>query len=326
MGGADHHVVTMTGELADTFATRAEGVAAHRGARGARAWRPCRSTPGRAGFVAPDRAGRHVQDIASANWYASAALVARRRASALFMDMGSTTTDIVPVADRRGRGARLHRRGTSRGRRARLYRAHAQLPDGGGATARRSPGAGPPWSTRISPPWRTCIASSACSPRAPTRWRPRTGGRRPPKPRARASPAWSAATPPMPTPQQWTALAHWLAEAQMRAVLDGAMLVLSAGTLPADAPVITAGIGAATLREIARRLGREAVAFEIAARCRARGARTGDAVRAGRRTRDSGERSGLTRHSRRQADAWLAPAGCISSRERCLLQSWPPPR
>ena len=36
-------------------------------------------------------------DIASANWHATAALVARLTGEALFVDMGSTTTDIIPV-------------------------------------------------------------------------------------------------------------------------------------------------------------------------------------------------------------------------------------
>ena len=36
-------------------------------------------------------------DVASANWHATAALVARLVGDALFVDMGSTTTDLIPV-------------------------------------------------------------------------------------------------------------------------------------------------------------------------------------------------------------------------------------
>src|ERR1035437_10756958 len=50
-------------------------------------------------LVAPADAGRHIADIASANWFASASVVGKAIGSALFMDMGSTTTDIVPVLD-----------------------------------------------------------------------------------------------------------------------------------------------------------------------------------------------------------------------------------
>ena len=60
----------------------------------------------------------------------------------------------------------------------------------------------------------------------------------------------------------WDALARWFAEAQMRAIIDGAMLVVSAATLAPDAPVVGAGIGAGIVREIARRLGREYIPFE----------------------------------------------------------------
>src|SRR2546430_10278525 len=39
------------------------------------------------------------------------------------------------------------------------------------------------------------------------------------------------------------ALARWFAEAQLRAIVDAAMLVVSAAALPSDAPVVGAGIG-----------------------------------------------------------------------------------
>src|SRR5207253_172648 len=52
---------------------------------------------GRAGFIAPQAAVRHAEDIASANWHATAALLAKLPGTALLIDMGSTTTDLVPV-------------------------------------------------------------------------------------------------------------------------------------------------------------------------------------------------------------------------------------
>src|SRR5256885_428732 len=56
--------------------------------------------------------------------------------------------------------------------------------------------------------------------------------------------------------QQWTVPARWFAEAQIRIITDAAMLILSRGELPADAPVVAAGIGGMLIGEIARRLGR----------------------------------------------------------------------
>jgi (4-(4-[2-(gamma-L-glutamylamino)ethyl]phenoxymethyl)furan-2-yl)methanamine synthase len=59
----------------------------------------------------------------------------------------------------------------------------------------------------------------------------------------------------------WLMLAHWFAEVQIRSIIDGAMLVLSHGALPADAPILGAGIGDAVVRKVARRLGRPHVGF-----------------------------------------------------------------
>jgi probable H4MPT-linked C1 transfer pathway protein len=60
----------------------------------------------------------------------------------------------------------------------------------------------------------------------------------------------------------WQALARWFAEAQVRAVTDGAMLVLSQGGLAPEVPIVAAGAGAAVLREVAQRLSRECVDFD----------------------------------------------------------------
>src|SRR5882724_5594164 len=98
MQPAQRHVVTMTAELADTFASRAEGVERIAALAGHELGDTALLYAGRAGFVSLGSASGLVTDIASANWHASAALVARQHRGALFIDMGSTTTDIVPVA------------------------------------------------------------------------------------------------------------------------------------------------------------------------------------------------------------------------------------
>src|SRR5262249_42745745 len=57
-------------------------------------------------FVGAPEARAHAAEIASANWHVCARLVAQRCGNALFVDMGSTTTDVIPVAGRKliGRG------------------------------------------------------------------------------------------------------------------------------------------------------------------------------------------------------------------------------
>src|SRR5690348_9489949 len=79
MGKADRHVCTMTGELADTFASRREGVERLAAAAiHSLEPEPVALYAGRAGYVEPGRAGHHVEEIASANWHAIAMLVAKR--------------------------------------------------------------------------------------------------------------------------------------------------------------------------------------------------------------------------------------------------------
>lgn len=100
------HAATMTGELADVFEHREAGVASIV-SRAADALSPDVSFyAGDEGFVDASAAPARWRAIASANWLATAHLVARRVADALVVDIGSTTTDLVPVA-----GGRIGARG-----------------------------------------------------------------------------------------------------------------------------------------------------------------------------------------------------------------------
>ena len=98
LGDADRHAITMTGELCDAFPSRREGVA---GLAAIAANHLAPATPslyaGRAGFVELGEAASHAADIASANWHASAALLALELRDALFIDIGSTTADLIPI-------------------------------------------------------------------------------------------------------------------------------------------------------------------------------------------------------------------------------------
>ena len=55
------------------------------------------------------------------------------------------------------------------------------------------------------------------------------------------------------SPEAWRALAAWLAESQLRQVVDAALLVLSRAGLPEDAPVLGAGAGCHVARVLAAR-------------------------------------------------------------------------
>jgi probable H4MPT-linked C1 transfer pathway protein len=98
LGGAHNMAVTMTAELADCFATKREGVAfvldAFRTAfPEVEPW--IYGIDGR--FRSSDAARQRPNQIAAANWRASATFVARTCPDALFIDVGSTTTDVIPI-------------------------------------------------------------------------------------------------------------------------------------------------------------------------------------------------------------------------------------
>ncbi len=115
------HAVTMTGELSDVFADRQEGVAYLVAMmRAATAGQRLLIYGGRAGFLDPDAALALPLDVASANWHASATLAARACGDGLLVDIGTTTTDLVPFRARRARLCRLQRWRAARRRRARL--------------------------------------------------------------------------------------------------------------------------------------------------------------------------------------------------------------
>lgn len=96
--GADVRAFTMTGELSDIFPSREAGVAGLLGQISKHFPSGKRLIyAGRSGFVGIDEAARLTMDVASANWHATASLVAKLAGNALFVDMGSTTTDIIAV-------------------------------------------------------------------------------------------------------------------------------------------------------------------------------------------------------------------------------------
>jgi len=96
--------VTMTAELADCFSTKVEGVAAILRAVGEAAggtpivvWQ----TSGE--FATPEQAVGRPMAVAAANWHALATWAGRLapRGKALLIDIGSTTSDIIPLRDGR---------------------------------------------------------------------------------------------------------------------------------------------------------------------------------------------------------------------------------
>jgi (4-(4-[2-(gamma-L-glutamylamino)ethyl]phenoxymethyl)furan-2-yl)methanamine synthase len=107
------HVVTMTGELADVFVDRAQGVRELLDVMtGQLAKAPLLIYAGHTGFLTPEAAVRNPEPVASANWFAAAQLTAGKLAEGLFVDVGSTTTDMLIFAHGRveARGYSDHQR------------------------------------------------------------------------------------------------------------------------------------------------------------------------------------------------------------------------
>src|SRR5207247_2078619 len=94
----DPHGVTMTAELSQLFRTKRDGVAFVLDAVTQAfpdGWVRVYAVDG--GWRTADEARRDPLAVAAANWAATARLVARRYPDCILIDVGSTTTDIVPI-------------------------------------------------------------------------------------------------------------------------------------------------------------------------------------------------------------------------------------
>jgi probable H4MPT-linked C1 transfer pathway protein len=261
VGFADAHAATMTGELSMAFPSRAEGVRAL-AARIASALAPARSSfyAGRAGFLTFDQVDAHVIDIASANWHASAALIARQTPEALFIDMGSTTTDIIPVVA----GAVAARGYTDAERLATGELVYAGLVRSlVFASADRAPLAGA-WTPLMNDDFANMADVHRIIGDLPdgADVQATTDGRDKSVASSRGRLARMVGRDAYEMDDAaWLGLAQWFAERQLREIADAAMQVLSGGRLAVEAPVVAAGTGGDVLRELSRRVGRRHLPF-----------------------------------------------------------------
>jgi probable H4MPT-linked C1 transfer pathway protein len=91
-------LVTMTGELVDLFPNRQAGVYEIAKVVNKRLGQQVLFYGGTSGWLPFNEVASHAQSIASMNWHASAQYVAQTIGKALFIDIGSTTTDMIPIA------------------------------------------------------------------------------------------------------------------------------------------------------------------------------------------------------------------------------------
>jgi probable H4MPT-linked C1 transfer pathway protein len=102
--GAAEHAVTMTGEMVDLFPDREAGVQGIAAALAASLPAPSSALhffAGDAGWCSAGDVARHWENIASANWLATARHAALVFPEGVLVDIGSTTTDLIAFGNER---------------------------------------------------------------------------------------------------------------------------------------------------------------------------------------------------------------------------------
>ncbi len=255
------HAVTMTGEMADLFEDRDIGVRSltavmQESLDGATLW----IYAGRAGFLGPEAVVRDPAPAASANWHASAAYAAHGVEEGLFVDVGSTTTDIVPFRDRAVR-ARGH---TDRERMAADELVYTgvvrtpvmvladRIPFRGGwlrVMAERFASTADVYRLAGGLPAHADLLPSA------------DGGGKGVADSARRLARMLGCDGVHGDLSEWRRVAGFLAERQLGHIRDACECVLSRGVLGEGAPLVGAGVGRFVVRTIAGRMGRPYLDF-----------------------------------------------------------------
>jgi probable H4MPT-linked C1 transfer pathway protein len=263
LGAVDRVGVVLTAELADTFENRRDGVA-QVALRIAQAFgnETVFVYAGPAGLVPLAAAANHVRGVASANWHATASVVALALPDALLVDIGSTTADLVPV--RAGAVAATGYTDAERLTAGELVYTGATRTSLM-AVAERVPFAGT-WQPLMNEHFAT-IADvhrlTGTLPDGVDQHATADGrGQSVAESRARLARLLGRDTEDA-SEAEWRAVAHHLAERQLRALHDAAAQVLSRTSLPDDAPVVAAGIGAFLADRLAARLARPVVPFSV---------------------------------------------------------------
>jgi len=261
LGPASRNAATMTAELCDAFADRTEGVLnVVRIASRELAPSNLLFYSGNSGFIDAEAVTTKTRAVASANWHASGALVARHFPEALFVDMGSTTTDIVPIKS----GAVATRGYTDAERMA-----HGELVYAGVVRSMLVAGLRlVPFEGRWVPLMNEWFAHSSDVYRLlgelpeDADVMPTADGRDKSIEASRARLARQIGHEVSDaSPRAFTHLARFFAEAQLREIIDGTHLVLSQVYLNREAPVVGAGVGRFVIKRLAQRLERAYVDF-----------------------------------------------------------------
>jgi len=267
LGAAPFHAVTMTGEMVDSFPSRGEGVSRLVAAITERLpGSTVRFYAGGQGFLDPAGALRDPGAVASANWVATAALVAARQSPALLVDVGSTTTDIIPVMNRQVRA--VGKDDADRLVTGELvYTGVVRTPVM--ALAQRAPFAGE-WVPLMAEFFATTADLYRLLGRLPDgadQHPAADGGEKTVEASGRRLARMLGRDFDPSMLGACRRLAGWLAEAQLRRIEDACNRLWSRELLPDDSPLVAAGVGRFLVRDLAARYGRRCVEFASLVPC-----------------------------------------------------------
>jgi probable H4MPT-linked C1 transfer pathway protein len=259
LGHVARHAITMTGELADIFPSRHEGVVEISSAM-QRLLPDSRQQffAGASGLIAGTQVAKHSADIASANWLASAQFVAQKLPQAVLVDMGSTTTDIVQV-----QGGKPQAQGLTDAERLTsnelVYSGLIRTPVM--AVVQRVPFKGQ--MQRIAAEHFASMAdvyrlTGKLAEEHDMSDTADGSGRSLPESARRLARMVGRDVTDAPL-LAWQALAHFIASAQLQDISAAVQSVAAA--LPPDAPMVGAGVGRAVIQQIAHKSGRPYVDF-----------------------------------------------------------------
>jgi probable H4MPT-linked C1 transfer pathway protein len=253
------HAVTMTGELADLFPDRAAGVrdilAVVRGTLG-----DAVAVYAADRFRTLDAALAAPLGVASANWHASARLAAQRAGDGLLVDIGTTTTDVVPF----GAGRILAQGGGDAERLAAgelVYQGVVRTPVMAVARHVFFGGTRHGVMAELFATMSDVHRLAGGLPEDADRHPSADGrGKSPGESRARLA-RMIGCDAAMHPDAAWDDLARQLARRQLRHLEATAEQVLSGSPVPPQAPLVAAGAGSFLVPALARRLGRPCQGF-----------------------------------------------------------------
>ena len=260
LAGAEQVAITMTGELSDLFESRKKGVEVLVDSLTSGFGQKARFFLGRRGFCDAETAKAHPDDTGSMNFLATAEAVGRLRETALLIDFGSTTADVVAV--RRGVPETLGMSDAERQTTGEL------IYTGLTRTAVMGVVTSVPFQGRWVGLAREYLATMADVRRVlgddlegiDVHATADGRGKSTEESMVRLARLFGRESV-SGTPAAWRVSAAYIREAQLRSIVDGACLVLSSRPLPQEAPVVAAGIGEREVSEVSGRLGRGCESF-----------------------------------------------------------------